>query len=540
MSAPPPSQNLQQKIQHLLQLFNSQQLDAAIALAKEILKVQSQSALVYSVLASALSLQNKQDAAIPYFTKAAQLEPQISEHHFNLALALTGLARYKEAIPAYEKAIQRKPEFAVAHFNLGVVHLALQELNKARECFHSAVRLQPTYTEAWGNLGVAQQRSGLLAEAIASYQKAISIQPKVNLYLSLGSAFHNQGKLQEATHQYQLAVELDPQSPEAQDKLGSALWAQGKVDEALKAHETALKLNSDFAEAHYHLAVILQEAKDFERAIQHFESAQIHDWQARCLYCLYKSKQFDAFQARLTDVLKHPHVSPFIATLSTHFSTNFGAPDPYTFCPNPMDFVYHRHINELDDAGTGLRARLLEDILKTDIAERKQGRLYEGVQSAGNLFRREEASFQELANCILQQVHQFKKQFAGASCTLIQQFPEKPEFTSAWFIKMRKGGHLTSHIHEEGWISGSVYLAMPEPLEGHPERQVDGSIEFSTDGDDYPKESNPFPVKVITPEVGDIVLFPSSLFHRTLPFEANQDRICIAFDIRPAMSNALS
>jgi hypothetical protein len=33
--------------------------------------------------------------------------------------------------------------------------------------------------------------------------------------------------------------------------------------------------------------------------------------------------------------------------------------------------------------------------------------------------------------------------------------------------------------------------------------------------------------------VGDIVLFPSSLFHRTIPFSADEDRICVAFDLKP-------
>ena len=38
---------------------------------------------------------------------------------------------------------------------------------------------------------------------------------------------------------------------------------------------------------------------------------------------------------------------------------------------------------------------------------------------------------------------------------------------------------------------------------------------------------------MLAPAVGDIVLFPSSLFHRTLPFRADADRVCIAFDIAP-------
>jgi len=534
MRSLPPSKNHQQRIQQLLQLFNNQQWDAAIELAKEILLANPQSALVNSLLASSLSILNKPDEAIPFFKKATQLEPRVPEHHFNLALALTTLEKHLEAIPAYEKAVQLNPQFAVAHFNLGVAHLALADFSRAIHRFATATQLQPTYTEAWGNLGVAQQRAGLLPDAITSYQKALSIQPKVKLYISLGSALHNQGKLSAAIEQYRAAIQLDNQSAEAYDKLGSALWAQGHVDGALEAHERALSLNPNFADAHYHLAVILQEAKLYDRALNHFESSQLHDWQARCLYCLYKSKQYEGFKNRLIGSLHTPHVEPLIATLSTHFATNFNTADPYSFCPAPIDFVYHGHIPELDDSIQGLREALLKDILQTDIAERKQGRLVEGIQSAGNLFRRDEQSFQQLARCILEQVKKYQQHFAGADCALIQHFPEHPEFTSAWFIKMRQGGHLTSHIHEEGWISGSVYLSMPDTPPG----RLDGSIEFSTDGDDYPKESGVFPVKVITPKVGDIVLFPSSLFHRTLPFESGQDRVCIAFDIRPPVTTS--
>jgi hypothetical protein len=95
---------------------------------------------------------------------------------------------------------------------------------------------------------------------------------------------------------------------------------------------------------------------------------------------------------------------------------------------------------------------------------------------------------------------------------------------------MRTGGHLTSHIHETGWLSGSLYLAMPRREAGCD----DGSIELSTHGDDYPQKHAGFPKKTISPGVGDIVLFPSSLFHRTIPIDSNEERVCIAFDVKPA------
>ena len=34
-------------------------------------------------------------------------------------------------------------------------------------------------------------------------------------------------------------------------------------------------------------------------------------------------------------------------------------------------------------------------------------------------------------------------------------------------------------------------------------------------------------------EQGDIILFPSSIFHKTIPFVLDENRITLAFDIKP-------
>ena len=128
---------------------------------------------------------------------------------------------------------------------------------------------------------------------------------------------------------------------------------------------------------------------------------------------------------------------------------------------------------------------LLNDIHNADIAERVQGMLHNGKQSAGNLFKRPEASFRALAELIKQEFINYKNKFADADCELIKSFPTELEFTSSWYVKMQQGGHLSAHIHEIGWISGAVYLAMPTPKDGSNE----GAFEYGTHGDDYPSEN---------------------------------------------------
>ncbi|MDE3012220.1 MAG: tetratricopeptide repeat protein [Pseudomonadota bacterium] len=521
-------------IQRLLQAFNARQLAQAEAMARRLLATHPATGPAHSVLAALLAQQGQREAALPHFSAAARLQPGTAELHFNLALCLSGLGRHPEAVTAYRTAIGLKPDFAVAHFSLGAALQAIDALADATAHYRSAVQLQPGYLEAWGNLGAVLQLQGQLDAAIDAYQRALAIRPHPRLQLSLGSALRNRGDLDAAVTAYRKAVELDPAYAEAHDRLGSALWARGDPEAAVASYGRALELQPELPEARYNLGVFLQDAGRHAEAIPHFRAAGIGDAHDRALYCAYRSGDFAAFRSGLEARLHDAHRSPLLATLTAHHALNFGQPDPYRFCPRPLEFIHHAAIPPLAEARSTLLAALLRDIQLTGISERKQGRLHEGIQSSGNLFRRSEASFRELAALVLAEVRRYPAALrdlpGAATCELLAAWPADPEFSSSWYLRMRQGGHLTSHIHEEGWISGCVYLAMP-PV---PAGALDGSIEFSLDGDDYPRRHDNFPSRTITPAVGDIVLFPSSLFHRTIPFAAATERICVAFDILPA------
>ena len=93
---------------------------------------------------------------------------------------------------------------------------------------------------------------------------------------------------------------------------------------------------------------------------------------------------------------------------------------------------------------------------------------------------------------------------------------------------MRNDGYLKGHIHEHGWISGVVYLSIPENL-----KNDEGAIEFSFEGGMFFRLKKDSPKKILNLSNGDLVIFPSSLFHRTIPFHSKNNRICIAFDLMP-------
>ena len=455
--------------------------------------------------------------------------------HHVLSLSLDGQQKYAEAVTSYQNAINLQAN-ADLFFNCAIALTQLNRLDEAANHYQQAIKHQANFFEAHGNLGTILQRQGKLDAAISSYQAGLKINPSdARGHFNLGTVLRDKGDLPAAVNAYKKAIQLFPNYTDAHNNLGETLRDQGNMPAAIKSYQAALALNPSHQNANYNMAEFLYLAKKYEEAIAYFERSQLDDWQARKLYCLYKAEKFDAFKAN-RDALAGGMLnnSPFIATLSTHFSINSNTPDPYNFCKNALDFVYQNKILAADSA---LLKDLLNDINTADIAERKQGRLINGQQSAGNLFKRPEASFRQLAELIKQAFLNYKHKFAQADCALIQSFPDELEFTSSWYVKMQQGGHLSAHIHEIGWISGAVYLAMP------PKNGLEGAFEYGTHGDDYPilapKTAADFPIAHIMPSVGDIVLFPSSLFHRTIPFYAepfnsNQQRICIAFDLKPA------
>ncbi len=487
----------QQQIQGLIQLLNNGQLAQAEALAKNLIA----------------------------------RHPNVFILHHVLSLSLDGQQKYAETVNSYQNALKLQANNPDLWFNCAIALTQLNRLDEAVSTYQQAIKIQPNFFEAHGNLGTILQRQGKLDEAIKSYQAGLKINPQdARGYFNLGTVLRDKGELQAAVDAYQKAIQLFPNYTDAHNNLGETLRDQGDMHAAVKCYQAALTLNPSHPNANYNMAEFLYLAKKYEDAIAYFERSQLDDWQARKLYCLYKAQKFDAFKANRDELASGTkNILPFVATLSTHYSINFGAPDPYNFCKNGLEFVYQ---NKLLEADGELLNDLLNDINTADIAERKQGRLTNGQQSAGNLFKRPEQSFRTLAELIKQEFLRYKNKFSKADCELILSFPAELEFTSSWYVKMQQGGHLSAHIHEIGWISGAVYLAMP------PRNGVEGAFEYGTHGDEYPivppKTTADFPTTHIMPEVGDIVLFPSSLFHRTIPFSSNLERICIAFDLKPA------
>lgn len=445
------------------------------------------------------SYQEGQSAeAIHLWQTALEYSPGNLDILVCLGSALKESGDLEAAAGYYSEALAQRPELADVHYNLGNIRQEQGRLGAAATCYQQAIKARPDFAFAWYNLGNVYRDLGQLQGAVESYKQAIVNAPgHAPSYNNLGNALKHLGNLDVARQCYQAALDADPGYRDAAYNMGNLFYEQGEL----------------------------------ESALPWFERAAIRDADARILYCLYKSGKFDAFRNKRDEILSgDAHRSPGIAALLAHHAMNFGDRNGYRFCPHPFDFIYRQNLPELRQDAP-LRSALLETMDAAGLEERTQGRLHHGVQSAGHLFQREEAPFQALADLVRAQLSRYRERFQGADCELIGAFPSTLEFESSWYIRMRRGGHLDAHIHEGGWVSGVLYLALPE--RGKSGRE--GCFELSLHGDNYPLQPGVSPpARVLEIEVGDIVLFPANLFHRTLPFQSEAERICIAFDLKPA------
>ena len=97
----------------------------------------------------------------------------------------------------------------------------------------------------------------------------------------------------------------------------------------------------------------------------------------------------------------------------------------------------------------------------------------------------------------------------------------------SWSVRLARQGHNVPHTHAMGWLSTAFYVALPDADQlGAPPA---GHIAFGTPPPELGLALEPY--RTIAPAPGRLAVFPSTMWHSTVPFDAGE-RLVIAFDIR--------
>jgi hypothetical protein len=250
------------------------------------------------------------------------------------------------------------------------------------------------------------------------------------------------------------------------------------------------------------------------------------------LISLYALGRIDEIYKRIEKSSQLDEKNIRVAAFSSFIANKEKKSTTQNFCPNPIDFIHHSNLSSHLQNFNSFIAEVIKELHNINTVWEPYGKTtIGGFQSKSILFKNPQKKMQNLKSIIITEIESYFLKFKNETCSLIKKWPSKYDF-NAWHVILKKQGHQNPHIHTSGWLSGVIYLKVVPSF-----KKNEGAIEFCLNGEHYYDVKSPKVVHL--PKAGDIVIFPSSLHHRTIPFSADTDRISIAFDLVPNLKKGL-
>ena len=554
---------LEQALNRAFQHHNAGQWQEAEALYRHILETVPDQPQTLHLLGLLCFQTGKREAAAKLLAKAVTILPENAEALFHLGVTLQALGRTDDAVAPYLRAVTLEPDNVEAHNNLGAVYEDLSRPDDAAASYLAALAAKPDYAGAALNLAALYRKHGRPDAAVPHYRAALKTHSdNAELHCGLGQALTALGQIDEALSSLRRAVELKPDYTLAHEKLGNALREQAQFEEACESYRAALAIDPDHLDARVNLGVTLQEMERFEdaaaqhrkalsiapnfpsarhnlahchwkrsrydEALEIFDSLDTPTADARALECLFAMQDFDRFYKRQQTESERWRGNLRTAAINAFAAQQLARNDPHPYCRHPLDFVRaYDALEAVSDAVgyLGQLTNLLEQ--QTAVWEPFGKSTVAGFQTPAVLFDDPTGPLETLRGLIEDHIARYREERFDEECDFIDRFPARYTL-NAWYGKLVKGGHRLSHIHPSGWLSGVFYIQCPQGADPD-----EGAIEFSLHGYGYPVLDENHPRHRHRPKNGDLVLFPSSLFHGTVPIEMEEERLIVAFDLVP-------
>ena len=367
---------------------------------------------------------------------------------------------------------------------------------------------------------------GKFKQALTNASKMLDRFPNSSLLYNItGASNAALDQFDAAVNSYKKALKITADSPETHYNMAAALNDGGNVAAAIESYKKALKLKPDYSDAYKNLGSLFHENNRYKEARDCFDKLTDKYSVAKALECTYSLEHYDDFNDRIESIAKKNPSNIRVAAMSAFAAHQMEQTDAYPFCKKPNELITFSNIkNHIPNYNEFINTLLVEMNEKNTAWEPKNHATISGFHTSGNLFSKPSETLKILESAIEKELELFFEKFKSLDNGLIQNWPKQNNI-KAWYVRMLKNGHQRAHIHPSGCISGVFYLKTVESPEEH-----EGAIEFGLHGYDYPIKNEDYPRQIYQPCNGDIVLFPSSLFHQTIPVLKDVERCVIAFD----------
>jgi tetratricopeptide (TPR) repeat protein len=420
--------------------------------------------------------------AEPAYRACLDMRPELPPALLGLGNALRGQGRLDEARDAYLNAIALDAELVGAHNNLGNLYQEMEDYESARACYHEVVARVPDHANAWYNLGVCQGYLGEPEDAEEALAEARRVNPRdARILMNHGIALQKVERHDDALDAFHSAIARAREAGEGNDldlmgKLASRVvdvyLQRGDAQAALRCCDAFLEQRPGDSSMLATRAVVLNDLGE-DAALQ-----EIIDWQ---------------------------HL---VRPMSV---------------PLPEGYASMREFNEA----------LSEHVLNHPTLQYSPGdhATRNGLHT-GDLMLEPKGPIADLEQALWRLLAEHEALIASArpDHPFLGYRPETLDLR-IWGVVMHRAGHQIPHIHAASWVSGCYYPRVPGFVAGSHNTQA-GWIEFARTPDWYHYQRE-VPSQAFPPSEGNLFLFPGYLWHRTIPFEQDAERISIAFDFVP-------
>ncbi len=465
---------------------------------------QADAGLVVQHVAAAAAL-GRLDGVVADYRRAAQARPDDPVVAQALAIALDAANRPAEAERLAAATLMRGHRNAVLLQTRARSLIALGEFDRAEAALRECLHLDPRLAEAHSHLArLVWMRTGNSAEATAMLDEALCKFPNDNALQATKAAILQGAGDARGAYACLAQQAGHPQAPPP--LLVRAGLAALDFDPALALPlaERASGLMPANAAARSLLAAALLGVGDARAALPHCETL---------LGAAPDDQYFIALQTTAWRLLDDPRYREYCDYAQWVLPQRLEAPAPW---PDLASFFadLERSLARLHDPhGHPLLFQSLRH----------------GTETTEDLTRSADPAIHALFQAFDTPIRRYLDHIRNGPEPLRRRDSGRYRFNGSWSVRLRASGFHMNHVHPRGWISSACYIELPDL--GTDANENAGCLTFGEPG----LITTPalHAEHIVRPEVGMLVLFPSYLWHGTMPFKSARTRLTVAFDVVP-------
>jgi tetratricopeptide (TPR) repeat protein len=458
---------------------------------------------ILSAYGDVLRAVGRRDDAISVLRRAARENPRSGVAAHNLASALGDAERFAEAVSAARDAFARGLDAPETWLVLGRAFIGQGQHDEAERALREAIRRRPDYVDAHGELAqLLWMMTADAKRACAPLDLAIAAYPG---------------------HQ-PLALRKSELLDFAGDHVGALealapFLSRGDVDPVLHVVAARLIARTDPARAVDHARLAVRSRPDDYIAQSALTEALLAAGDAKAAGVLA-----ERLRARMPD---NQHALGILFTAwrlagdprYAEFSDYAAAVGTDLLDTPPGWSRLDDFLADLARALAPLHSRLTHPIGQS---------VRHGSQTSQSLELSSDPVIKAFFKAVDGPIRRRMANLTKGPDILVGRKTADYAFNGVWSVRLQPNGFHANHLHPKGWLSSACYVALPAAIA----RGREGWLKFGEPG--VPTLPALEPEHYVKPEPGLLALFPSYMWHGTVPFGGDEPRLTIAFDLVPA------